>query len=71
MPGSIATPITATATEITKIVMLMGKVRDDKLLDGDPEPVVFDVVLFVLFVVVFAGGSEWFAFPRKLVKSAA
>jgi len=55
MPGSIPTPITATATEITKIVMLIGKVRDDVLLDVGPEPVVFDVVLFV---VVFAGGSE-------------
>jgi hypothetical protein len=59
MPGSIPTPITAIATEITKIVMLIGNVRDDILPDVDPEPVVFDVVLFVVeFVVVFADGSE-------------
>jgi len=50
MLGSIPTPISATAIEIAKIVRLIGNVRGDILVDGDPEPVVF--------VVVFAGGNE-------------
>jgi hypothetical protein len=55
MPVTIPTPITATAIAIAKIgIMLIGDVRDDELEEDGPDP----VVIVVVFVVVFADGSE-------------